>query len=92
MADTADVATRSAQVVKARVLLKERVMGHTAPVDLLRLEADGAEMRCELRPGAVNAAVSVQDVQAHDLCTHDGDVSECLLSRWQEGAARALSL
>lgn len=81
-----------AQVLEARLLLKERVVGHAKPVELLQLEADGAVLGCKLRPGTVSAEVAVQDLRVLDLCTHGGGASDCLLSRWQAGAARSLSL
>ena len=78
-----------AQVLEASTLLKVRTEGSTAPLEMLLLVVEGMDACCRLDSDGVSATASVQDVHAHDLCTHDPGVSDCLLARWREGGAQS---
>ena len=52
---------------------------------VISVEAGDASIEALSQAGRLQLTCSVQEIAAHDLCTHGAGISEVLLTRWDIG-------
>ncbi len=52
---------------------------------MISMEAGDASIEAHMQSGRLQLTCSVEDIAAHDLCTHGAGISEMLLTRWDKG-------
>lgn len=61
-----------------------------ADTTVVSMEAGDASIEALSQAGRLQLTCSVQEIAAHDLCTHGAGISEVLLTRWDKGERKYL--